>query len=65
MIYNNPSPFATTTPEEKKYRLEVKRRLFNLYDLYTAFIDEEERKEKLHQIYELTVQQYMEVIASV
>lgn len=48
---------------EKKYRLEVKQRLFNLYDLYTAIEDAEERKQKLQEIYDLTVEQYFELIA--
>lgn len=47
----------------RKYRLEIKQRLYKMYDLVSAYQDSDDRKKKLEELYSELHQEYMKAIS--
>jgi histone acetyltransferase 1 len=58
--------FSNATKEDLvEYRLDVKRRLFKTYDIDKSISDPDERKEKLHEMYNELEEEYLDIITKV
>jgi histone acetyltransferase 1 len=50
---------------QRQYRLDVKRRLFKLYDLFNIIQDANERKKKLEELYREVEREYIAILTRV